>query len=231
MLVGVVDELRSTSPSSSSATGPPRRTAAWPTTASRSTSTAPIGRDLLHSFFVTVASTRCSWSACAWLFGLAARRAAATGRSAAAASLRTLFLVPYALPVYAAVITWSFMFQRDNGLVNHGAVGRPAPDATPRRSGCSAATASALVVIAAIWRLLAVRVPDARWPGCRASPASSTRRRRSTAPAFLAAARSITLPLLRPVNRVLLLVLFLWTFNDFNTPYMLFGPAPPKPAT
>ena len=33
--------------------------------------------------------------------------------------LRALFLVPYALPVYAAVITWSFMFQRDNGLVNH----------------------------------------------------------------------------------------------------------------
>ena len=33
--------------------------------------------------------------------------------------LRTLFLVPYALPVYAAVITWAFMFQHDNGLVNH----------------------------------------------------------------------------------------------------------------
>ena len=26
---------------------------------------------------------------------------------------------PYALPVYAAVITWSFMLQRDTGLVNH----------------------------------------------------------------------------------------------------------------
>ncbi|MEU1166758.1 hypothetical protein ABZ372_42995, partial [Streptomyces sp. NPDC005921] len=25
----------------------------------------------------------------------------------------------YALPVYAAVITWVFMFQHDNGLVNH----------------------------------------------------------------------------------------------------------------
>ena len=33
--------------------------------------------------------------------------------------LRALFLVPYALPVYAAVITWAFMFQRDNGLINH----------------------------------------------------------------------------------------------------------------
>jgi ABC-type glycerol-3-phosphate transport system permease component len=25
------------------------------------------------------------------------------------------------------------------------------------------------------------------------------------------------------VNRVLLLVMFLWTFNDFNTPFILFG--------
>ena len=29
--------------------------------------------------------------------------------------------------------------------------------------------------------------------------------------------------LLRPVNQVLVLVLFLWTFNDFNTPFVLFG--------
>jgi multiple sugar transport system permease protein len=42
--------------------------------------------------------------------------------------------------------------------------------------------------------------------------------------------RSVTLPLLRPVNQVLVLVLFLWTFNDFNTPYVLFGGAAPREA-
>jgi multiple sugar transport system permease protein len=42
--------------------------------------------------------------------------------------------------------------------------------------------------------------------------------------------RHVTLPLLRPVNRVLLLVLFLWTFNDFTTPFTLFGSAPPTQA-
>lgn len=40
--------------------------------------------------------------------------------------------------------------------------------------------------------------------------------------------RSITLPLLRPVSAVIVLVLFLWTFNDFNTPYILFGQSPPE---
>jgi multiple sugar transport system permease protein len=39
--------------------------------------------------------------------------------------------------------------------------------------------------------------------------------------------RFITLPSLRPVNLVLVLVLFLWTFNDFNTPYVLFGNSQP----
>ncbi|NEA77429.1 sugar ABC transporter permease, partial [Streptomyces sp. SID13588] len=42
--------------------------------------------------------------------------------------------------------------------------------------------------------------------------------------------RKITLPSLRPVNQVLVLVLFLWTFNDFNTPYLLFGDSAPKNA-
>jgi len=36
--------------------------------------------------------------------------------------------------------------------------------------------------------------------------------------------------MLRPVNRVLILVLFLWTFNDFTTPYTLFGKSAPKQA-
>jgi multiple sugar transport system permease protein len=42
--------------------------------------------------------------------------------------------------------------------------------------------------------------------------------------------RHITLGSLRPVNVVLLLMLFLWTFNDFNTPFVLFGATPPKSA-
>jgi multiple sugar transport system permease protein len=42
--------------------------------------------------------------------------------------------------------------------------------------------------------------------------------------------RFITLPLLKPVTGVLVLVMFLWTFNEFNTPYVLFGQAPPSAA-
>jgi len=42
--------------------------------------------------------------------------------------------------------------------------------------------------------------------------------------------RSITVPMLRPVNVVLVLVMFLWTFNDFNTPFVLFGKTAQPPA-
>src|SRR4051812_25081920 len=78
---------------------------------------APIGKALLHSFFVTCAFTVLSVGLC-WLLGTTAAvymQENFRGRG----FLRAVFLVPYALPVYAAVITWAFMFQRDNGLVNH----------------------------------------------------------------------------------------------------------------
>jgi multiple sugar transport system permease protein len=41
---------------------------------------------------------------------------------------------------------------------------------------------------------------------------------------------AVTLPTLAPVNRVLVIVLFLWTFNDFTTPYTLFGRSAPPSA-
>lgn len=78
---------------------------------------APIGEALLHSFLVTCVFTFFSVGL-AWLFGVTAAillQENFRGRG----FLRAVFLVPYALPVYAAVITWAFMFQRDNGLINH----------------------------------------------------------------------------------------------------------------
>ena len=50
----------------------------------------------------------------------------------------------------------------------------------------------------------------------------------STAPASGGRSAGSPCPSLRPVNQVLVLVLFLWTFNDFNTPYVLFGESAPE---
>src|SRR5690349_14905094 len=75
------------------------------------------GKALLHSFWVTIAYTVLVVGL-AWAVGLAAAvllQRPFRGR----ALLRTLFLTPYALPVYTAVITWSFLLQRDTGALNH----------------------------------------------------------------------------------------------------------------
>lgn len=184
------------------------------------------GRDLLNSFWVTIAYTTLSVGL-SWMLGTAAAvflQRPFRGR----ALLRTLFLTPYALPVYAAVITWSFLFQRDTGLVNHvlvdqlGLVGH-------RPFWLIGGNSFVALLVVSVWR---------SWPfaflclmaGLQNIPEELYEAAVIDGAGFWRRLQYVTLPMLRPVNRVLVLVLFLWTFNDFNTPYLLFGGSAPKPA-
>lgn len=143
--------------------------------------------------------------------------------------LRALFLVPYALPVYAAVITWAFMFQRDNGLVNH---------VLHDQLGITDQPSFWLIGDNSIYALIVVSVWKG-WPFAflmLMAALQNIPRELYEAAAIDGAGvrqqiRRITMPSLRPVNQVLVLVLFLWTFNDFNTPYVLFGKAAPRTRT
>ncbi|MEN3359677.1 MAG: multiple sugar transport system permease protein [Mycobacteriales bacterium] len=184
------------------------------------------GRELLHSLWVTVAFTVLSVGF-AWLLGITAAvllQKPFRGRGL----LRTLFLVPYALPAYAAVITWTFLFQRDTGLVNHVLVDQlHLLDHRPfwLIGGNSFVT----LVVVSVWRT---------WPfallcltaGLQTVPPELYEAAAIDGASFGRQLRHITLPMLRPINKVLILVLFLWTFNDFNTPYVLFGKAAPHAA-
>ncbi|MFD8343205.1 carbohydrate ABC transporter permease [[Kitasatospora] papulosa] len=187
---------------------------------------APIGEALLHSFFVTYVFTFFAVGL-AWLFGVTAAimlQESFRGRG----FLRTLFLVPYALPVYAAVITWAFMFQRDNGLVNH---------VLHDQLGITDQPSFWLIGDNSIYALIVVSVWKG-WPFAflmLMAALQNIPRELYEAAAIDGAGvwqqiRRITMPSLRPVNQVLVLVLFLWTFNDFNTPYVLFGKAAPAGA-
>jgi len=183
------------------------------------------GQALLHSFTVTILYTAIVLVV-AWLFGLAAAvftQRAFRGRG----TVRTLFLIPYALPVFASVITWNFMLQRDTGMVNqlllslHLVHGR----------------AFWLIGQNSFWSLVVVQIWRT-WPfafliltaGLQSIPADMYEAASLDGASILGQVRHVTLPLLRPVNRVLLLVLFLWTFNDFSVPFTLFGSAPPTQA-
>jgi multiple sugar transport system permease protein len=185
----------------------------------------PVGRQLLHSFWVTVLYTTLSVGL-SWLFGLFAGvylQRPFRGRSL----LRTLFLTPYALPVYAAVITWTFIFQRDTGLLNHVLTSTGLADDPPFW----------LIGGNSFWALLVVSVWRS-WPfaflcvmaGLQNVPAEMYEAAAIDGAGFWRRLKDVTLPMLRPVNQVLVLVLFLWTFNDFNTPFVLFGGSAPEQA-
>ncbi|MEU8300079.1 sugar ABC transporter permease [Micromonospora sp. NPDC048909] len=184
------------------------------------------GRELLHSFWITLVYTLLSVGL-AWLLGMAGAvvlQRPFRGR----AILRALFLTPYALPVYTAVITWSFLLQRDTGLVNHVLVDQ---------LGLLNERPFWLIGDNSFWSLLVVSVWR-NWPfaflclmaGLQNVPGEMYEAAAIDGAGFWRRLRSVTLPMLRPVNLVLVLVLFLWTFNDFNTPYVLFGGSAPEQA-
>lgn len=185
-----------------------------------------VGRSLLQSFWVTCAFTILTVGL-SWLLGTGAAilmQDPFRGRGL----LRTYFLVPYALPAYTAAITWEFMFQRDTGLVNRLLVHdlhlfSHTPFWLLGRNSFPA------LVITAVWRT---------WPfvflvitaGLQNIPGELYEAAAIDGAGVWQRIRRITLPSLRPVNQVLVLVLFLWNFNDFNTPFVLFGNVPPPQA-
>ena len=132
------------------------------------------------------------------------------------------------MPVYVAVIAWSFMLDRDNGALNAllsdlHLVGDPLPFWLIGKNAFWA------IVMTTVWRLwpfafLMVlaglqNIPDELHEAAAVDGATPLR----ALPPHHAAAAA-------PGDRRLLIILFLWTFNEFNTAYVLFGPAPPESA-
>jgi multiple sugar transport system permease protein len=186
----------------------------------------PIGSALLHSFEITVPFTVVV-VALSWVIGMTAAvglTAEFRGRS----WLRSVLLIPYALPVYVGVITWSFMLQRSTGVVNTFLVQDLHLLHNPPFWLLGSAAFWSMTVTA-VWRwfpfalliLLASlqNIPAELYEAAAVDGASAWRQ-----------FRKITLPSVRSANLVLVLALFLWNFNDFNTPYVMFGDAPPSSA-
>jgi multiple sugar transport system permease protein len=185
-----------------------------------------IGQALLHSFVVTCAFTVIAVSL-SWLLGCAAAILAQDsfrGRGL----LRAIFLTPYALPAYTSVITWAFMFQYNNGLINYVLHNELGITSSPTFWLLGDNSFIALVTVS-VWR---------NWPfaflvvmaGLQSIPRELYEAAAIDGAGVRQQVRLITMPSLRPVNQVLVLVLFLWTFNDFTTPYVLFGNGAPPPA-
>jgi multiple sugar transport system permease protein len=182
-----------------------------------------VGQGLLKSFGVTVAFSLITL-ALSWGLGMAAAVALQPpfrGRS----FVRTLFLVPYALPAYAGILTWNFMLQRDTGVVNHVIVDN-LHLTSDRPFWLIGGNALISLITVATWKLWTFAFLTLM-AGLQSIPRDVYEAAAVDGAGNLRQWRNITLPSLRPVNLVLVLVLFLWTFSDFNTPYVLFGTAQP----
>lgn len=183
----------------------------------------PVGEGLLRSFGVTIGFSLLT-VALSWCLGMAAA-VALQPEFRNRGAVRTLFLVPYALPAYAGILTWNFMLQRDTGAINHMLVDNLGL-ASDRPFWLLGGNAFVSIVTVAVWRL---------WPfafltlmaGMQSIPRDVYEAAAVDGAGLVRQWRNITLPSLRPVNMVLILVLFLWTFSDFNTPFVLFGTGQP----
>jgi len=143
--------------------------------------------------------------------------------------LRTLFLVPYALPSYVGTIAWAFMFNQRDGAINRLLVD-DLGILSERPFWLLGGNSFWAIVIVTAWQfwpfaflmLLAAlqNIPNDVYEAAALDGASLWKQ-------FL----QITLPMIKPANAVLLLIMSLWIFNQFNVPYVLFGPASPEQAT
>ena len=186
----------------------------------------PAGKALLHSFAVTIAFTVLVL-AFSWSLGLLA--AVLTQRPFRGRGIvRTLLLVPFALPIFASVITWNFMAQRDTGVINHVLVNQlHLTQGNPFwLIGGNSFVTITLVVIWRTWPFAFLMMSA----GMQSISDDVYEAAVLDGAGIVTQLRRVTLPLLAPVNRVLVLVLFLWTFNDFTTPYTLFGDTTPAQA-
>ncbi|MBD8658875.1 multiple sugar transport system permease protein [Frigoribacterium sp. PvP120] len=143
--------------------------------------------------------------------------------------LRTLFLVPYALPSYVGTIAWAFMFNQRDGAINRFLVD-DLGILQDRPFWLLGGNSFWAIVIVTAWQfwpfaflmLLAAlqNIPGDVYEAASLDGASLWKQ-----------FTQITLPMVKPANAVLLLIMSLWIFNQFNVPYVLFGPASPEQAT
>lgn len=186
----------------------------------------PLGRELVTSFGQTLLFTLVVIGV-SYLFGLSAAlvlQRSFRGRGI----LRTIFLIPYALPAFAGIITWKFMLQRDTGAVNALLF---------ETLGLTDSAPFWLLGGNAFWSLVVVSIWQ-QWPfaflmlmaGMQSIPEELYQAAAIDGASDWKQIQHITLRMTGQLSMVLVLLMFLWTFREFNTPFVLFGNAPPDQA-
>ena len=142
---------------------------------------------------------------------------------------RIFFLIPFALPTYATGIGWRFMLGRDNGALNRLLVD-DLHIVSHRPFWLIGGNAFWVTVVVAIWRM---------WPfaylvlsaALESVPKDNAEAARIDGASTWQQLRRVTLPAIRRMNLVVVLLMALWSFNEFTLPYVLFNGTPPPSAS
>jgi multiple sugar transport system permease protein len=147
--------------------------------------------------------------------------------SRSARFLQVIYLVPFVIPAYAGVLTWDFVFQ-GNGAATQ-LLSSDLHMLARSTLWLDGTNAFASMVIASIWRtwpfaflmLLAAsqQIPGELYEALRIDGGGRVQE-----------VRFVIVPYLKNTAVILSLILFLWLFNDFTTPYVFFGQIPPADA-
>jgi multiple sugar transport system permease protein len=189
-----------------------------PTSAIGSEFFATVGRTALYVVIVLAVS---------WILGMAGA-VFLNARFRGQGALRTLFLVPYAIPVYVGTIAWAFMFNQRDGVINQILVDNLniLPTGPFWLIGDLSFVSLIIVSIWSLWpfaflMLLAAlqNIPDDVYEAAALDGAGNWKQ-----------FTKITLPMVNQSNAVLILILGLWLFNQFSIPFVLFGQSSPDQA-
>lgn len=185
------------------------------------------GAELLHTVLRTVAFTGLVVTV-SWGIGIFAA-VLLTTRFRGRTLLQAYFLIPFALPAYVTGLGWRFMLDRDNGAVNRLLV----DDLhlfSNRPFWLIGGNAFWATVLVAVWRL---------WPfaylmlhaSMQALPAAAHEAAAMDGATAWQRFRFVTLPSIRRTNAIVVLIMAMWSFNEFAVPYVVFGGDPPPSAT
>lgn len=188
--------------------------------------TGPVGKQILQSFGYT-----CAYAVLvvlvSWVFATAGAVFLSDnlkGRS----FIRSLFLVPYAVPGYIGTVVWLFMFL-PTGAVNT-LLGRDLHIVANQTFWLAGTKAFWVLVVTSVW---------ATWPfsfllmlaGVQGVQPELYEAARVDGASRWQEFRRITLPSVKGVSLLVILVTGFFAFNNFTTPYILFGTSPPAQAS
>lgn len=138
---------------------------------------------------------------------------------------RTLVMIPWAVPHVVTAMIWVWMLDYQYGVINY--LGRTSGILENNVGWLTNPTSALLLVsMVQIWKLVPIS-GTMLLAGLQSIPEELYEAAAVDGVTKFSAFRYITLPALRPVSRVVLLLLFIWTFRRFALIYLMTrgGPA------